>query len=128
MKLHSRRQTLNDATLWFYAIFPVNDDSRSARIETVPSRGQRRLPEDATCQVEANLLFAFLESSARQTGGNFTPTRSAATSARTGDFETGSVCSRHALSPPCSTHTLSIPILFNAIAALALTVSPPVEE
>jgi hypothetical protein len=60
--------------------------------------------------------------------GNLTPSRSATTSGFSGNLETGSPLSRHALRPPSSTHTLPIPILFNPTAARAHTVSCPEEE
>jgi hypothetical protein len=60
--------------------------------------------------------------------GNLTPKRSATTSGASRDRETGNPCSRHALSPPSSTHTLSTPMRFNATATRALNVSPPEEE
>jgi len=60
--------------------------------------------------------------------GNLTPRRSAMISGASRHRATGRPCSRHALSPPSSTHTLLTPIRFKPTAARALTMSLPDEE
>src|SRR5450755_2613521 len=57
--------------------------------------------------------------------GNTTPNRAATISGASRDGETANPCSRHALSPPSSTHTLPMPMRCNATATRALTISCP---